>query len=103
MKYEAMKCRGLYLPTDPTARRVDILDVLIAKGSWDGIEDTDDERIFHYMDGEELNVGDVISDGFVVVEIRDYPKLLKHECGGCGEKYWYVQVQSCACFKCGMS
>ena len=30
----------------------------------------EDERIFFYMDGYELQVGDIISDGFVIVEIN---------------------------------
>lgn len=70
MKYETMKCSGFWLPTDPTAKAVGIMNVLIAKGSWDEVEDADDERIFWYMDGDELQVGDIISDGFVVIEIQ---------------------------------
>ena len=71
MKYEVMKCRGFWLPDDPTAKTVGFMDVLIAKGSWDEIEDADDERIFFYMDGAELHRGDIISDGFVVIEIEE--------------------------------
>jgi hypothetical protein len=70
MKYETMQCRGFWLPTDPTTKSVGFMDVLIAKGDWDEIEDADDERIFFYMDGYELQVGDIISDGFVIVEIN---------------------------------
>jgi hypothetical protein len=70
MKYETMQCRVFEIPTDPRAKNVNIFDVLIAKNSWDEIEDTDDERIFHYMDGFDLAVGDIISDNFVVVEIN---------------------------------
>lgn len=70
MKYETMKCRVFEIPTDPRAASVSIFDVLIAKNSWDEIEDADDEKIFHYMDGFDLQVGDIISDGFVVVEIN---------------------------------
>ena len=69
MKYETMQCRGFYLPDEPTAKTVYFLNIVVAKGSWDGIEDAEDERIFYYMDGAELKVGDIISDGFVVVEI----------------------------------
>lgn len=43
----------------------------VALGEWDGIEDAEDEDIFYYMDGKPLNVGDVISDGFVVTAIID--------------------------------
>ena len=70
MKYETMKCRGFWLPTDPTTKSVGFMDVLIARDSWDETEDADDEKIFYYMDGYELQVGDIISDGFVIVEIN---------------------------------
>ena len=70
MKYETMQCKVFEIPTDPRAKNVSIFDVLVAKNSWDEIEDADDERIFHYMDGFDLGVGDIISDGFVVVEIN---------------------------------
>ena len=70
MRYETMKCRGFWLPTDPTAKTVGFMDVLIARGSWDEVDDTDDEKIFHYMDGYDLQVGDIVSDGFVVIEIN---------------------------------
>lgn len=69
MKYETMKCKGFWLPVEPTDTKVHFVDVLIAKGDWDGEEDDEDERIFFYMDGVELNVGDIISEGFVVIEI----------------------------------
>lgn len=46
-------------------------EVKLALGDWDGIEDAEDEDIFYYMDGEPLNVGDVISDGFVITAIID--------------------------------
>jgi hypothetical protein len=70
MKYQTMKCRGFYLPTDPTISSVGFMDVLIAKGSWDEIEDSDDEKIFYYADNQELQVGDIVSDGFVLIEIN---------------------------------
>jgi hypothetical protein len=70
MKYKTKQCVGFWLPTDPTAKEVFFLDVLIAEGSWDEIEDADDSRIFHYMDGEPLKVGNIISDGFVITEIN---------------------------------
>lgn len=71
MKYETMNCRGFYLPTDPLAKTVDFFDVVIAKGSWDEVEDAEDERIFYYMDGYDLAVGDIIADGFVITEISE--------------------------------
>jgi hypothetical protein len=69
MKYDVMKCRGFWLPDSSVERKVHFMDVLIAKGDWDEVEDADDERIFFYMDGVELQEGDIISDGFVVIEI----------------------------------
>ena len=40
--------------------------VNVSLGSWDGYEDEKDRDIFYYMDGEPLNIGDVIADNFVV-------------------------------------
>lgn len=71
MKYQTYKCTGFWLPDDPSAKSVSFMDVYVAKDSWDEIEDTDDERIFFYMDGVELNEGDIISDGFVITEIHE--------------------------------
>lgn len=70
MKYQTWKCRGFYLPTDPTIASVGFMDVLIAKECWDGIEDSDDEKIFYYADNQELQIGDIVSDGFVLIEIN---------------------------------
>jgi hypothetical protein len=70
MKYKTKQCVGFWLPTDPTEKEVLFLDVLIAEGSWDEIEDADDSRIFHYMDGQAFKVGDIVSDGFVVTQIN---------------------------------
>jgi hypothetical protein len=69
MKYDTIKATGFWLPDSPTESSVHFMDVIIATGSWDEIEDSDDERIFFYMDGKELNEGDIISEGFVIVEI----------------------------------
>ena len=71
MKYDTYKCTGFWLPVEPTDTKVYFVDVLIAKGSWDEIEDADDERIFFYMDGVELNEGDIISEGFVIIHIEE--------------------------------
>jgi hypothetical protein len=46
-------------------------DVTIALGSWDEVEDAEDERIFYYMDGEPLKVGMIVSDGFLVTHIEE--------------------------------
>lgn len=70
MKYETKYCTGFWLPNDPLARQVSFLGVEIALGSWDEEEDAEDEGIFYYMDGEPLEVGMIISDGFVIVDIE---------------------------------
>lgn len=69
-KYETITCTVFNLP-DPRATKVDFFDVTIALGSWDEIEDAEDERIFYYMDGEPLEVGTIVSDNFVVVRIEE--------------------------------
>ena len=43
--------------------------VKVSTGSWDGVEDEKDRDIFWYTDGDPLNVGDVISDDFVVTKV----------------------------------
>ncbi len=70
MKYETKQCRGLWMP-EPSARKADLFDVTIALGQWDEEEDAEDERIFYYMDGEPLEVGTILSDGFIVTHIYD--------------------------------
>ena len=70
MKYTTIKARGFWLPSDATAKSVEFYDVLIAKEDWDEVEDAEDERIFFYLDGAELNVGDIISDGFVITDME---------------------------------
>jgi hypothetical protein len=70
-KYDTWKVRGFWLPDNAQQTSVNFMDVLVAKDDWDGVEDADDERIFFYMDGKELHHGDIISDGFVVIEIED--------------------------------
>lgn len=68
MKYQAKQCEG-YWSDDPQS----ILSVLIALGDWDGQEDSDDQEIFYYMDGEPLKVGSIISEGFVITHMEhDY-------------------------------
>jgi hypothetical protein len=69
MKYDTIHAQGFWLPDSPIERKVHFMDVLIAKGDWDEVEDAEDERIFFYMDGAELNEGDIISDGFVISKI----------------------------------
>ena len=43
--------------------------VNISLGSWDGVEGHADNDIFYYTDGEPINVGDTLSDSFVVTAI----------------------------------
>ena len=69
MKYETKCCTGFWLPNDQLAHKVDFLDVTIALGSWDEQEDAEDKGIFYYMDGDPLEVGVIVSDGFVVTQI----------------------------------
>lgn len=42
----------------------------ISLDAWDGVEDYEDETIFFYMDGQPLEVGSVLDDGFVIVQIE---------------------------------
>lgn len=71
VKYETKNCTIFYLPQDPKANKVDFYDVTIALGSWDENEDAEDEQIFFYMDGQPLEVGMILGDGFVVTNIEE--------------------------------
>lgn len=64
-KYETVSCMGRFADSDFDYQ------VTIALGSWDGVEDREDEDIFYYMDGEPLEVGMVLDDGFVITEVCD--------------------------------
>jgi hypothetical protein len=44
------------------------MPVKIALGSWDEVED---QSIFFYMDGEPLEEGLIVSDGFVITSIEE--------------------------------
>jgi hypothetical protein len=66
MKYEYKTVTGYW--SDEADR---IFTVKVALKSWDGYNDTDDEQIFYYMDGEPLIVGCTISEGFVVTNIEE--------------------------------
>jgi hypothetical protein len=59
------------LPDDPAATHVDFMQVKIALGSWDEEEDHEDQSIFYYMDGEPLEEGLIISDGFVIISVEN--------------------------------
>jgi hypothetical protein len=71
MKYQTVTATGFWLPENEEQTKINFMDVLVAKGDWDGEEDADDERIFFYMDGKELKRGDIIADEFVVIEVVD--------------------------------
>jgi hypothetical protein len=62
-KYKTVTCAGRFEDSDFD------YEVTIALGEWDGVEDYEDEGIFYYMDGEPLEVGTVLDDGFVITEI----------------------------------
>jgi hypothetical protein len=70
-KYTTKYCTVFEIPTDPRARTAHFFDVTIALGSWDEQEDAEDESIFYYMDNEPLEVGVIISDGFLVTHIEE--------------------------------
>ena len=63
-KYKTVWCEG-YWSDSPE----NIMDVKIALGSWDEVEDLEDETIFFYMDDEPLEVGAVVGDSFVITQI----------------------------------
>ena len=70
LKYKTKHCTGFWLPDDPSAKYVDFMDVWIALDSWDEVEDEEDRSIFFYMDGEPLEIGLIVSDGFVITNIE---------------------------------
>jgi hypothetical protein len=65
-KYETITVDGYW----DDSHKVPRTGYVVALGSWDGEEDDEDQSIFYYMDGEPLNVGDVIADCFVVTKIN---------------------------------
>jgi hypothetical protein len=71
LKYKTKYCTGFWLPDDPATRQVDFMTVKISLDSWDEVEDHEDQSIFFYMDGEPLEEGLIISDGFVITHIED--------------------------------
>jgi len=70
-KYKTKHCRGFFMPDYINASQVDFIWVDIALGSWDEVEDDEDRNIFFYMDGQPLEEGLVLDDGFVIVEIEE--------------------------------
>jgi hypothetical protein len=66
-KYKTVQIAGHWEDEEPE----EIYHVTVALGYWDGVEDAEDEGIFFYLDGEPLEVGAVVGDGFVVTEIEN--------------------------------
>lgn len=65
-KYKTVWCEGYY------AHEPDrIYSVKIALDSWDGIEDEEDRAIFYYADGEEIELGTNLADGFVIISMEE--------------------------------
>ena len=70
-KYETKLCTVFDITDIPLSGKVNFYNVTIALGSWDEEEDEEDESIFYYMNGEPLEVGMILTDGFVVTRIED--------------------------------
>lgn len=70
-KYETKLCTVYDLGADPESLKKTFYDVEIALGSWDGEEDEEDRRIFFFMDGLPLELGMIISEGFLVTYIEE--------------------------------
>jgi len=76
--YEIIKVKG-YWGEHPENE----FDVNIAKGYWEEIDTEDfklDDKIFYYLDLEyeektNIEIGDVISDGFIITQVYDNQKL----------------------------
>ena len=65
MKYKYIEANGYW--DNQTDKK---FDVKIATESWNGNEDSDDEKIFYYLDKDEtIKEGDIISDGFTITKI----------------------------------
>lgn len=66
-KYTVKTCSGYFV--DDTSRVFN--GIRIALESWDGVEDSEDESIFYYMDNQPLKIGDTIAcDSFTVTHIE---------------------------------
>ena len=68
-KYETKLCTVFDITDIPLSGKVNFYNVTIALGSWDEEDDAEDESIFYYMDGEPLEMGMILTDGFVVTRI----------------------------------
>jgi hypothetical protein len=70
MKNQTKICRICNVPM-PNDRKVHFMEVKVALGEWDGVEDHADESIFYYMDNEPLEEGTIIAEDFIVVNIYE--------------------------------
>lgn len=69
-KYRTKHCTVYDLDADPKSLKKYAYVVKISLDPWDGQEDAEDESIFFYMDdGEPLELGMIISEGFLVTAI----------------------------------
>ena len=69
-KYETKLCTVYDIHDHPDSLKSAWHYVTVALGSWDGVADSEDERIFFYMDGEPLEKGMIISESFLVTDIE---------------------------------
>lgn len=67
LKYKTVWCEG-YWEDSPE----NVYEVKIALGSWDEVEDAEDEGIFYYMDEEPLMAGITLADGFVITKAGEH-------------------------------
>ena len=70
-KYTTKNCTVYDIFDDSDSGIRHSFNVSIALGSWDEVEDAEDEHIFFYMDDKPLKVGMIISDGFLVTHIEE--------------------------------
>jgi hypothetical protein len=70
MKTTVKHCRVCGIPA-PSDRKACLINVKVSLGSWDEEEDAEDESIFFYMDGEPLEIGSIIAEDLIVVDIYE--------------------------------
>jgi len=70
-KYKTKTCEVYDIHDLPDSLKSAWYTVKVALGTWDGVEDAEDESIFYYMDGEPLERGIIIADSFLVTNIDE--------------------------------
>jgi hypothetical protein len=78
-KYRTKYCTVYDCADEPESLKKTSYHVKIALDSWDGTEDAEDESIFFYMDGEPLELGMIISEGFLVTHIDEETNMTAAE------------------------